>query len=300
MAKSDFLLIIYSVSWLSLKMYIFLTLEFTIPYFNMSCTNDECMYQILPTMSVRPSVHPSIHPSIRPSFRPSFRPSVRPSIHPSACLSLWQVICNPQNTYYPSLQIHFHIGKIQVTATRWRIRHNTMLLWFVKIYERNLKKLQFTTQRLDIPTCSLPVCPWHSYQSRHCRFQLSFAPSHSDTPGLHLNEKWHLGNNHIPHFPSSRWLSAMRESRFLCNLWNLEGGTLLRCSSLQQTYRRSRRSPLLVVASRRSLVDSPWCLRCSVVRLENCSLHKNCIFEKKRNKTLSVLFIAFALSSEFW
>ena len=30
-----------------------------------------------------------------------------------------------------------------------------MLLWFVKIYERNLKKLQFTTQRVDTPmlTC---------------------------------------------------------------------------------------------------------------------------------------------------
>ena len=30
-------------------------------------------------------------------------------------------------------------------------RHNIMLLWFVKIYERNLKKLQFTTQRFDTP-----------------------------------------------------------------------------------------------------------------------------------------------------
>ena len=29
--------------------------------------------------------------------------------------------------------------------------HNIMLLWFVKIYERNLKKLQFTTQRFDTP-----------------------------------------------------------------------------------------------------------------------------------------------------
>ena len=27
-----------------------------------------------------------------------------------------------------------------------------MLLWFVKIYERNLKKLQFTTQRFDTPS----------------------------------------------------------------------------------------------------------------------------------------------------
>ena len=26
-----------------------------------------------------------------------------------------------------------------------------MLLWFVTIYERNLKKLQFTTQRFDTP-----------------------------------------------------------------------------------------------------------------------------------------------------
>ena len=26
-----------------------------------------------------------------------------------------------------------------------------MLLWFVKNYEHNLKKLQFTTQRFDIP-----------------------------------------------------------------------------------------------------------------------------------------------------
>ena len=29
------------------------------------------------------------------------------------------------------------------------VRHNIMLLWFVKIYERNQKKLQFTTQRFD-------------------------------------------------------------------------------------------------------------------------------------------------------
>ena len=36
-------------------------------------------------------------------------------------------------------------GKIQVHGNQVRIRHN-MLLWFVKIYERNLKKLQFTTQ----------------------------------------------------------------------------------------------------------------------------------------------------------
>ena len=26
-----------------------------------------------------------------------------------------------------------------------------MLLWFVKMYEHNLKKLQFTTQRFDTP-----------------------------------------------------------------------------------------------------------------------------------------------------
>ena len=32
-----------------------------------------------------------------------------------------------------------------------KYRHNIMLLWFVKIYERNLKKLQFTTQRFDTP-----------------------------------------------------------------------------------------------------------------------------------------------------
>ena len=32
-----------------------------------------------------------------------------------------------------------------------QVRHNIMLLWFVKIYERNLKKLQFTTQRFDTP-----------------------------------------------------------------------------------------------------------------------------------------------------
>ena len=31
------------------------------------------------------------------------------------------------------------------------IKHNIMLLWFVKIYERNIKKLQFTTQRFDTP-----------------------------------------------------------------------------------------------------------------------------------------------------
>ena len=31
------------------------------------------------------------------------------------------------------------------------IIHNIMLLLFVKIYERNLKKLQFTTQRFDTP-----------------------------------------------------------------------------------------------------------------------------------------------------
>ena len=34
-------------------------------------------------------------------------------------------------------------------------RHNIMLLWFVKIYERNLKKLQFTTQRFDTPVWCL-------------------------------------------------------------------------------------------------------------------------------------------------
>ena len=33
-----------------------------------------------------------------------------------------------------------------------------MLLWFVKIYERNLKKLQFTTQRFDTPVT--PVGSW--------------------------------------------------------------------------------------------------------------------------------------------
>ena len=31
------------------------------------------------------------------------------------------------------------------------IRHNIILLWFVEIYERNLKKLQLTTQRFDTP-----------------------------------------------------------------------------------------------------------------------------------------------------
>ena len=31
------------------------------------------------------------------------------------------------------------------------ILYNIMLLWFVNIYERNLKKLQFTTQRFDTP-----------------------------------------------------------------------------------------------------------------------------------------------------
>ena len=35
-------------------------------------------------------------------------------------------------------------------TTYYNIRH-IMLLWFVKIYERNLKKLQFTTQCFDIP-----------------------------------------------------------------------------------------------------------------------------------------------------
>ena len=36
-----------------------------------------------------------------------------------------------------------------------QVRHNIMLLWFVKIYERNLKKLQFTTQRFDTPVYCL-------------------------------------------------------------------------------------------------------------------------------------------------
>ena len=41
-------------------------------------------------------------------------------------------------------------GKIQVHSNQVKdIRHNIMLLWFVKIYERNLKKLQFTTQRFE-------------------------------------------------------------------------------------------------------------------------------------------------------
>ena len=51
------------------------------------------------------------------------------------------------NIYIAKIQVH---GKIKDT-TRWRIRHNIMLLWFVKIYERNLKKLQFTTRLFDTP-----------------------------------------------------------------------------------------------------------------------------------------------------
>ena len=44
------------------------------------------------------------------------------------------------------LFIYFYITvRYKFTATRWRIRHNITLLWFVKIYVRNLKKLQFTT-----------------------------------------------------------------------------------------------------------------------------------------------------------
>ena len=43
-------------------------------------------------------------------------------------------------------------GEIQVHGNQVKIRHNIMLLWFVKsFYESNLKKLQFTTQRFDTP-----------------------------------------------------------------------------------------------------------------------------------------------------
>ena len=39
--------------------------------------------------------------------------------------------------------------RYKFTATRWRIRHNIMLLWFVKIYEHNLKKLQVEHKRME-------------------------------------------------------------------------------------------------------------------------------------------------------
>ena len=56
------------------------------------------------------------------------------------------------------LSIVYFIGQESITETTeyfkqtcYCIRHNIMLLWFVKIYERNLEKLQFTTQRFDTP-----------------------------------------------------------------------------------------------------------------------------------------------------
>ena len=51
-------------------------------------------------------------------------------------------------TRYINMGNHITV-RYKFTATRWKIRYNIMLLWFVKSYERNLKKLQFTTQRFD-------------------------------------------------------------------------------------------------------------------------------------------------------